>query len=169
MLWLSSKDGLSTEEQQFGPWLRAPQFNLARKAIVEVQGVESPGTNRMLQRRTAEGTSLKNVGSLAASAGEAVANVEEEATKTASMEVASSGGVQGCDKHVHDSVTAGPHKKIPDFEAMIRDIDEAINTEPFFLIQKYTSRFHHKLGLERINVPGLRQIFQRMWACNHRF
>ena len=144
-LWLSSKGGLSTEKQQFGPWLRAPQFNLARKAIVEVQGFESPGMNRMLQRRTEESTSLKNVDSLAisnkagiASAGAAVANVEEDATKTASMEVVSSGGVQGRDKHVHDSETAGPHKKIPDFEAMIRDIDKAINTGPDFFEFKST-------------------------------
>ena len=35
-------------EQQFGPWLRAPQFNPARKSIVEVKGYEitrKPSTN----------------------------------------------------------------------------------------------------------------------------
>nr|POF12390.1 uncharacterized protein CFP56_52682 [Quercus suber] len=41
-MWLSSKGGLSKKEQQFGPWLSAPQFNPARKAIIEVQGFESP-------------------------------------------------------------------------------------------------------------------------------
>ena len=45
VVWLSSKGSLSKDEQQFGPWLRASQFNPARKAIVEMQGFESLGMN----------------------------------------------------------------------------------------------------------------------------
>ena len=40
ILWLSSKGSLQLNEQQFGPWLRASQFNQARKSIVEVKGYE---------------------------------------------------------------------------------------------------------------------------------
>ena len=113
----------------------------------------------MLQRRTAEGTSLKNVGSLAASADEAVVNAEEEATKLALMEAASSGGVQGCDKHVHDFVTAGPYKKIPDFEAMIRDIDEAINMEPDFLNSKVHIQVPSQARIGKDQCAGINADF----------
>ena len=113
----------------------------------------------MLQRRTAEGTSLKNVGSLAASADEAVVNAEEEATKMALMEAASSGGVQGCDKHVHDFVTAGPHKKIPDFEAMTRDIDEAINMEPDFLNSKVHIQVPSQARIGKDQCAGINADF----------
>lgn len=37
------------------------------------------------------------------------------------------------DRHVHGNVTVGPQKQILDFEAMIRDIDEASNADPDFL------------------------------------
>lgn len=35
VLWLSRKWTLTMEDQQFGPWIRAPQYNLVRKAVVE--------------------------------------------------------------------------------------------------------------------------------------
>ena len=44
-VWLSSKGELSGAEQQFGPWLRVAQFNLARKMKVEVQGFDDVGTH----------------------------------------------------------------------------------------------------------------------------
>ena len=33
VVWLSSKGEPSSEEQQYGSWLRASQFNLAKKTI----------------------------------------------------------------------------------------------------------------------------------------
>ena len=158
-MWLRSKDGLSAEEQQFGPWLRAPQFNLARKAIVEVQGFDSSETNQRLQRRIVKSTSFKTVGSLAASAGEVVATAEEEATKSASMEVTSSGGVQGSNTHVHDSMIAGLQKRIPDFEAMIREIDEAINTEPNFLNSKVHTQVPSQAKMGKDKCTGINADF----------
>ena len=47
-LWLRSKGTLSVQDQQFGLWIRASQFNPAKKSIVEVQGYETmPGASRM--------------------------------------------------------------------------------------------------------------------------
>lgn len=43
VLWLSSKGTLTADDQQFGPWIRAPQFNLVRRAVIEVQGFERSG------------------------------------------------------------------------------------------------------------------------------
>ena len=37
------------------------------------------------------------------------------------------------ESHVHGTNTMGPHTQIPDFEARIREIDEAINSDPAFL------------------------------------
>nr|XP_023870320.1 uncharacterized protein LOC111982935 [Quercus suber] len=39
-LWLSSRGSLRIEDQQFGPWIRAPQFNHVKKTVVEVQGYD---------------------------------------------------------------------------------------------------------------------------------
>ncbi|XP_030970522.1 uncharacterized protein LOC115990895 [Quercus lobata] len=47
LLWLNSKGALRVEEQQFGPWLRAPQFNHGRKSVVEVQGFDQPRRMKM--------------------------------------------------------------------------------------------------------------------------
>ena len=38
--WLQSKGSLALEEQQFGAWLRAPQFNPSRRSYVEVKGFD---------------------------------------------------------------------------------------------------------------------------------
>ena len=40
-LWLRSKGTLKTEDQQFGPWMRAPLFNLTKKAFVKVEGYDT--------------------------------------------------------------------------------------------------------------------------------
>ena len=53
----------------------------------------------------------------------------EDPSKTMSMEVVSSSSTQGRDRHMLDFGTACPQKQIPDFEARLKDIDEAINSE----------------------------------------
>ena len=40
LVWLQSKGSIVVEDQQFGAWLRAPQFNLTRRSYVEVKGFE---------------------------------------------------------------------------------------------------------------------------------
>ena len=40
-LWLHSKGILKSNEQQFGPWIRAPLFNSAKKSFVEVKGFDT--------------------------------------------------------------------------------------------------------------------------------
>ena len=39
-IWLQSKGSIAVEDQQFGAWLRAPQFNLTRRSYMEVKGFE---------------------------------------------------------------------------------------------------------------------------------
>ena len=56
--------------------------------------------------------------------------------KPTSMEVVSNSNAQMDDRHVLGIDTTSSQKQIPNFEAMIRDIDEAINTEPDFLNSK---------------------------------
>lgn len=43
------------------------------------------------------------------------------------VDVRSSGSAQN-ESHVHGTNTIGPHTQIPDFEARIREIDEAISS-----------------------------------------
>ena len=40
-LWLRIKGTLKSNEQQFGPWIRAPLFNSAKKSFVKVKGYDS--------------------------------------------------------------------------------------------------------------------------------
>ena len=47
MVWLNSRGSLSTEDQQYEPWLRAPWFNGAKKAVVEVLGFDKPESGRV--------------------------------------------------------------------------------------------------------------------------
>uniref|UniRef100_A0A7N2MJG7 Uncharacterized protein n=1 Tax=Quercus lobata TaxID=97700 RepID=A0A7N2MJG7_QUELO len=105
--WVSfiSKGDPSGEEQQFDPWLRAPQFNLTRKTKTEVVGVVNVDADE--------------------------AHIKASA-KTTSMEVGSNDDAQTRDRHVHGSDTTGPQKQIPNFLVIIRDIDEAINMDPEF-------------------------------------
>lgn len=41
---LQSKGSLSVEDQQFGAWIRANRYNLAKRATVKVQGFEVSGS-----------------------------------------------------------------------------------------------------------------------------
>ena len=49
-----------------------------------------------------------------------------------SVDVRSSNDTQN-ESHVHGTNTMGPHTQIPDFEARIKEINEAINSDPTFL------------------------------------
>ena len=49
-VWLKSKGSLSIDRQQFGPWLRAPQFNPTRRQTIEVKGFDlEPSMHRSEQ------------------------------------------------------------------------------------------------------------------------
>ena len=69
------------------------------------------------------------------------------------VEVSSNGGAQR-DSHMHGTNTGGPHTKILDFEARIKEIDEAINAEPAILKSNISnpdpylaiSRKEHNIG-----------------------
>ena len=62
VLWLSSKGMLTVDEQQFGLWISATQFNPARKEIVEVQGYDlgHPKSSIGILRRATSGQIIKS-------------------------------------------------------------------------------------------------------------
>lgn len=60
VLWLNSKGTLTADDQQFGSWIRAQQFNPVRRAVVEVQGFEcntTAGTTTKKNTETWQGRS----------------------------------------------------------------------------------------------------------------
>ena len=63
VLWLSSRGTLTVDKQQFGPWIRAPQFNPARKTIVEIKGFDSdrPKSSIEVSRRAMSSRIIKSV------------------------------------------------------------------------------------------------------------
>ena len=137
-VWLNSKGTLSVEEQQFGSWLRAPQFSQAKKLTVEVQGFENVGTNRPIPRRTEDRVLAHHMDMTARVKGDGVEHEEvgngvtESQPASMTMEVSSSDAAQR-DSHVNGTDIGDPRTKIPDFEARIKEIDEAINAEPAVL------------------------------------
>lgn len=133
-VWLSSKGDLSGAGQQFGPWLRTAQFNLARKTRVEVQGYDAMGTHRTIPGTTENRKMhLGKANAISSLAGlfttDAGATHIVDPITTASRVVENSGDTRKCDEHVLGRNTAGPQEQIPDFKAMIKDIDDAINMD----------------------------------------
>lgn len=107
-----------------------------------VQGFDCLGTNRNPPCRTMECRSGQHLVTLAISNLVGVVNLDVakvhtgDLVKPTSMEVVSNSDAQMDDRHVFGIDTTSPQKQIPNFEAMIRDIDEAINTKPDFLNSK---------------------------------
>lgn len=141
-MWLSSKGDLSEVEQEFGPWLRASQFNPTRKTTVEVQGFDGGGNHRNSPGRievgdTRKGKCMKTVPTVAGVENNDVVKMRAVGSlSSAPLEMGSSDGAQTRDKRVHDRDMADPQVQISDFEAMIQDIDEAINTDSAVLISE---------------------------------
>lgn len=104
------------EEQQFGQWIRATQFNQLKKTTVEVQGFEeyaqrSKATSNRIMAKT---KSLK---------GASPVNSDQKRTQSAAglSVVTSENGTTA----VTGVIKSNP--AIPNFEEVLRDIDDSIN------------------------------------------
>ena len=104
------------EEQQFGQWIRATQFNQLKKTTVEVQGFEeypqrSKATSNRIMAKT---KSLK---------GASPVNSDQTRTQSAAglSVVTSENGTTA----VTGVIKSNP--AIPNFEEVLRDIDDSIN------------------------------------------
>lgn len=132
-MWLGSRGTLRVEEQQFGPWIKAPQFNQARETIVEVMGYEQPGKATTHSQASNEAQIEKAV---MESSGRAVESVPGTSMTALGLEAATpmadngrravtrDGGV------TYESESRSLRKHIPDFEGALKDIDEAIHNSP---------------------------------------
>lgn len=56
-LWLSSKGSLKVDNQQFGHWIQAAQFNTTRKSIMDVKGFGKKDTQCLSGASSITGTS----------------------------------------------------------------------------------------------------------------
>uniref|UniRef100_A0A7N2M1C5 DUF4283 domain-containing protein n=1 Tax=Quercus lobata TaxID=97700 RepID=A0A7N2M1C5_QUELO len=133
------KGDLSGVEQQFGPWLRTAQFNPSRKTRVEVQGYDGLGTHQTTPSTAADSQLCQGIISTVAALARMVdtrasATDTGDSITTAPMVGGSNDGTKKRDKHVLGRNTTSPQEQIPDFEAMIKDIDDTINTEFVTLI-----------------------------------
>ena len=103
-IWLQSKGSIAVEDQQFGAWLRAPQFNPTRRSYVEVKGFKKEGNSR---RVVVEKSESVVVAPTTSSTANLVGNVLDKETPDISE-------LYGCTK---SSV---------DFAATLQDIDDEI-------------------------------------------
>ena len=114
-IWLRSKGTLSSSDQQFGPWIRADQFNSSKKFVVEVQGYEKFKSKKTHN----EGRST--------SASFMVQSKSQELTVMAESD-ANSGRVvdsEGAKK-------LGQPQSLENFQAVLQEIDEALQGDNVF-------------------------------------
>ena len=114
-LWLQSKGMLAVEDRQFGPWIRATQFNQSKKSVVEVQGYD-PSMHK-IQNPTSGSLQNTNSQRVYTMIGKAVSQLLVE------------GPVVGQGR-AKEAPTIGSHSSehtVLDFEEIIQDIDESIN------------------------------------------
>ena len=124
----------TVDEQQFGLWIRAPQFNPARKAIVEVQGYDSghPKSFIGVSRRATLGQIIKSESHVK------VDNLIREESRMKlivlmeglAMEDDGSGEDSANGKTRKVAANHAPLMQTLDFKELIRDIDDAIYTYP---------------------------------------
>ena len=131
VLWLSSRGTLTVDEQQFGPWIRAPQFNPTRKTIVEVKGFDSdrPKSSMAISRRVMSSRIIKPTTSKEV---DCVNQEELTMNVAAPMEGLAMEDVENDEDAVNGAtrITTGNQvlwKHTPVFEEVIRDNDRAIN------------------------------------------
>nr|XP_023889748.1 uncharacterized protein LOC112001798 [Quercus suber] len=112
--WLQSNGTLAVEDRQFGPWIRAAQFNYSKKTVVEVQGYE-------VSKHTVQNPNGSNQNE--------IPQRPPMVTGTGASQMMMGGHVvgQGGVAEVPDNGSHRAARAIPDFEEIIRDIDESLN------------------------------------------
>uniref|UniRef100_A0A7N2MTA8 Zinc knuckle CX2CX4HX4C domain-containing protein n=1 Tax=Quercus lobata TaxID=97700 RepID=A0A7N2MTA8_QUELO len=109
-IWLRSKGSLSRSDQQFGPWIRADQFNPAKKFVVEVRGYE-----RSKSKQThSEGMGTSKLLTVQSKSQEPFVMVDSDAN---SGRVVVSEGLE----------KMGQPQSLENFQAVLQEIDEAIH------------------------------------------
>nr|POE99167.1 g-type lectin s-receptor-like serine/threonine-protein kinase [Quercus suber] len=120
----------------------ARTFRPIWRTKLEVQGFESLGAHRNPPRGKADYCPGKQSVTIAVTdlAGVVHSGVAEKLHTNSKMpkmmEEVSNGGDQMDDGHMFETDTTGAQDKISDFEAMIKNINDAINTEPSFSVSK---------------------------------
>ena len=113
-LWLQSNGTLAVEQRQFGPWIRAAQFNFSKKAVVEVQGYDA--LVHKIQNPCGNPQNLMPHRNVA------------EASKVVRQPVLDGHTVgKGRTEETPAIASNRLERAIPDFEEIIRDIDESLN------------------------------------------
>ena len=112
-LWLQSNGTLAVEDRQFGPWIRAAQFNYSKKSAMEVQGYDASLYKTQNPNGNPQNTMSQWISTMT---GNAVSQLMVEGPMVG----------QG---RVEEAPAIGSHsseRAIPNFEEIIRDIDESI-------------------------------------------
>ncbi|KAK7831668.1 hypothetical protein CFP56_027134 [Quercus suber] len=129
-LWLSSHGSLRLEDQQFGSWIKAPQFNHVKKTVIEVQGYDN-------QRRMKphHGTSLEVHANKLTT--ERPGRTEaSDSVIAVPMEMNGSGSELVGEEQRHELEGRESQNKILDFEEILQDIDDTIHKEPMISISE---------------------------------
>ena len=133
ILWLNNRGSLRIKEQQFGPWIRAPQFNHVRKSIVEVQGYDQPRRTKpqsVLSKEVQTGQTMMDIRERVDITNLSVEKSTSK-TRTAVPREVNGGGVEcKVGGRVHEKDVWESLKHIPDFEETLNDIDDIIRNGP---------------------------------------
>ena len=162
-LWLRSKGTLTVAEQQFGPWIRAPLFNPAKKSFVEVKGYEDVN-NGAGGGVTSDAWASHGLPRLNQGFENTITSSDSRATNENSLVPRCEDGSMDDDEYVSSSMKPSETlqavkddaRVVPNFEAQLQALDNAINISPVLPNLKID-----KLGVVSAAAP----IFSHAKSC----
>ena len=127
-IWLKSKGRLVVDDQQYGHWMRAPQFSMGKRQSIKVKGYEEGVT----KTRSKAGPSWFHVSEVAAINPQHAEKSDIGSDTATASDEGVLRGVHSSDSRslelvslVNNGVLLSSSKKA-DFEAILEDIDKAI-------------------------------------------
>ena len=142
-IWLRNKDTLSVEEQQFGSWIRAPFFNLAKKSFVEVKGYEDVIRGVAGVMVSSDAWASHGFPRLHQGFDNTITSSDSRATNENSLVPRCEDGIMDDEEYVSSSMklletlqaVKDDARVVPNFEEQLQVLDHAINSSRAFKLE----------------------------------
>ena len=142
-IWLRNKDTLSVEEQQFGSWIRAPLFNLAKKSFAEVKGYEDVIRGVAGVMVSSDAWASHGFPRLHQGFDNTITSSDSRATNENSLVPRCEDGIMDDEEYVSSSMklletlqaVKDDARVVPNFEEQLQVLDHAINSSRAFKLE----------------------------------
>nr|POE85857.1 uncharacterized protein CFP56_18206 [Quercus suber] len=161
-IWLKSNGNLSMEQQQYGHWIKASIFSLARRQVLEVKGYESIASSASVEQSTRGGRQRPLM--------QLTQGAERSSSGPGMLETAVEklGGDVGMGNQSSEpseiSGTPKNHGKHADFEAIIEEIDKELvdNTQTSNTLVAEVIREIKEKGAEKLTSILVHDTVERV-------